>query len=201
MDALHRLDWLTQTWFTQHRGQPALETLMRDVTVLGGLWVLVLVVVFSVGLLVALQRRRTAAFLMLAAVSGAVLGRLVKVEIHRVRPPTYHAGTQFLTSIYSFPSGHSMMSAIIYLTLALMLAAVIRRRRLQIYVITCSLLLVGLIGVSRLYLGAHYLSDVVAGWTAGLLWALLCRWIEARWVLRSERRAPGTDTPALEHTT
>ncbi|HZU39315.1 MAG TPA: phosphatase PAP2 family protein [Gemmataceae bacterium] len=189
MDAIRHLDWSVQSWFAHVRGQPVLDALMGDITALGSEWVLVLVVLFSAGLLLAAQRRRTAWFLLLAAFSGAVLARLLKDGIHRLRPPTYHAVAGWLTSPYSFPSGHSMMSAVIYLTLALILTAVVQRRRVQVYVISCALVLVGLIGLSRLYLGAHYLSDVVAGWLVGLLWALLCRWIEARWVLRAERRA------------
>ncbi len=195
MDAVRRLDALTQHWLAGLRGhRPVFDAFMGDITTLGGVWVLVLVVLFSVGLLIAAQRRRTALFLLAASVSGSILARILKAAIHRLRPPTYHSDGHFLTSIYSFPSGHSMMSAVIYLTLALILAAVIRQRRVQLYVIGCSLGLVALIGVSRLYLGAHYLSDVIAGWIVGLVWALLCRWIEYRWVLRAERR---TDTEVL----
>jgi undecaprenyl-diphosphatase len=88
----------------------------------------------------------------------------------------------------SFPSGHSMLSAAIYLTLAMVATAVIPRWRVRAYVITSSLVLVGLIGVSRMYLGVHYLTDVVSGWALGLTWALICRWVEFRWVLRMEKR-------------
>lgn len=62
-------------------------------------------------------------------------------------------------------------------------------RRVRAYVVTSSLLLAGLIGVSRMYLGVHYCTDVVAGWSAGLGWAMICRWVESHWVLREERRA------------
>jgi undecaprenyl-diphosphatase len=68
-------------------------------------------------------------------------------------------------------------------------AAVIPSRRVRAYLIGTSLLLAGLVGVSRMYLGVHYFTDVVAGWSTGLAWALLCRWIEYHLVLRAERRA------------
>ena len=111
---------------------------MGDVTALGGVSVLVLVVLFSAGLLLAAQRRRTALFLFMAVLSGTILTRLFKDGVGRLRPPTYHASPDPLLSPYSFPSGHSVMSAVVYLTLALILAAVVRRRRVQVYIVSCA---------------------------------------------------------------
>ena len=167
--------------------RPWLDRAMLDISALGGVTVLTLVVVFAVGLLIALRRRRTAGFVLMAALGGALMVWSVKNLIGRNRPHVAHP----LVVEYSksFPSGHSMLSAVIYLTLALIAAAVIPGRRVRAYVIGTSLLLAGLVGVSRMYLGVHFFTDVVAGWSAGLAWALLCRWIEYHLVLRAERRS------------
>jgi len=75
---------------------------------------------------------------------------------------------------HSFPSGHSMISAALYMTLAVLLSRTLERRRLRVFVIAAGAFIALLIGVSRMYLGVHYPTDVLAGWTAGLIWALVC---------------------------
>ena len=80
---------------------------------------------------------------------------------------------------YSFPSVHSLMSAVVYLTLGALLARMVARRRLKFYVLTLAVTLTGLVGISRVYLGVHYPSDVLAGWCVGLSWASLC-WLVGR---------------------
>jgi undecaprenyl-diphosphatase len=88
-----------------------------------------------------------------------------------------------LTEVYtsSFPSGHSTMSAAIYLTLGSLIAASTPRITLKIYVLAVAIGLSIAVGVSRVYLGVHYPTDVLAGWMAGMIWALLC-WFLARWL-------------------
>ena len=193
MGCLQNLDHAVLEWFAAHRTQH-LDFLMSDISALGSRTVLSLVVVFTVGLLLAVHRSRSAAFLMAAALSGAFLSQFAKELIERKRPPELYWLTLFEKSP-SFPSGHSMVSAIVYLTLALIAAEIVPRRRVRYYLIGSALLLSVLIGISRLYLGVHYLTDVVAGWIAGLVWALLCRWLEAHWVLRAERRDPAVSQP------
>ncbi len=91
----------------------------------------------------------------------------------------------------SFPSGHSMAAAVIYLTLGALMARFAARRRIRIYVIAISLGLTFFIGITRVYLGVHYPSDVLAGWAAGLGWALVC-WIVARYLqYRGAVESPG----------
>jgi undecaprenyl-diphosphatase len=186
---MHFLDALDQDVLHgfQALHRPWLDRAMLDVSALGGVTVLTLVVIFAVGLLLALRRRRTAGFVLMAALGGVLLVWSVKHAVGRTRPHVAHPLVVELGK--SFPSGHSMLSAVIYLTLALIAAAVIPARRVRAYVIGTSLLLAFLVGVSRMYLGVHYFTDVVAGWSAGLAWALLCRWVEYHWVVRAERRA------------
>lgn len=195
MSFLGELDeHVLQSFQAIHR--PWLDRFMLDISALGGVTVLTLVVIFSVGLLIAFRRPRTASFVLMAALGGGLLVFSVKEMIGRTRPQVDHP--LVVESSKSFPSGHSMLSAVIYLTLALIAAAVIRSRRVRTYLITCSLLLACLIGLSRMYLGVHYCTDVIGGWSAGLAWALLCRWIEAHWVLREERRAAALAEQAAE---
>jgi undecaprenyl-diphosphatase len=186
MESLQSIDHDTMAVFDRLRSAcPWLESPMNDLSALGGRTVLTLVVVFAVGLLLSFRRHRTAGFVLAAALGGYVLSVGLKLLVGRERP----AGGLIQVGGNSFPSGHSMLSAIIYLTLALIVSTVILRWRVRLYVIGSALVLVALIGVSRLYLGVHYLTDVAAGWLVGLAWAIACRWVEKRWVLRMERQA------------
>jgi undecaprenyl-diphosphatase len=96
-------------------------------------------------------------------------------------------------STASFPSGHAMLSAIVYLTLGVLLARFLYHRRLKVYVLTVAILLSLFIGLSRIYLGVHYPTDVLAGWSAGAAWALLCllaaRFLERRGAVEGKREA------------
>ena len=189
MEFVNSLDDNALNWFAGIReGHGWLTPIMRDLSAVGGRYVLALLVLFAIGLLCSLRRYRTAGFIVIAALGALALSEALKLSIGRPRPP--HADPIAMASdpSPSFPSGHSMLSAAIYLTLAMVATAVIPRWRVRAYVITSSLVLVGLIGVSRMYLGVHYLTDVVSGWALGLTWALICRWVEFRWVLRMEKR-------------
>jgi membrane-associated phospholipid phosphatase len=190
IESLQHFDQLVDNWFRAARADaPRLTSFMGDISALGGYTVLTLVVLFTVGLSLVLHRYRTAAFVLAAALSGTLLESTLKQVFHRARPsPPYAAVVLTGTNTFSFPSGHSMLAAVIYLTLSMIETALIPRRRTRAYVVGMALLLVGLIGISRVYLGVHYLTDVVGGWTLGLAWALLCRFIEFHWVLLLERR-------------
>lgn len=166
------------------------EEAVRDVTSLGGVSVLVIVVAVGFfGMLIG--RRAGAAWFLLASVAGGqVLSTLLKSSIDRPRPDLVpHVAETFTPS---FPSGHAMLSAVTYLTLGALLARVLPGRGLKAYAMGVAIVLTLLIGVSRIYLGVHWPSDVLAGWCAGAAWASLC-WLGARWVL--SRRAPG-ESPA-----
>src|SRR5205085_9940078 len=97
----------------------------------------------------------------------------------RPRPSVVPHLSHVMTS--SFPSGHSLLSAVVYLTLGSLLARLVGPPRLKLYFLGVAVLLSFLVGLSRVYLGVHYPTDVLAGWAAGLTWAVLC-WLLARYL-------------------
>ncbi|HYH18854.1 MAG TPA: phosphatase PAP2 family protein [Azospirillum sp.] len=156
-----------------------LEELGRDFTALGGVGVLTLLTLMVAGYL-ALHRLRGAMLLVLASVGGGLLVSTVMKEIfERPRPDLVPHGSYVYTA--SFPSGHSMMAAATYLTLAALLARVQPNHRLRAYLLGLAVLVTVLVGVSRVYLGVHWPTDVLAGWTVGAAWALVV-WLTARWL-------------------
>ncbi|HEX8440898.1 phosphatase PAP2 family protein [Archangium sp.] len=152
-------------------GPPWLAEVARDVTALGSVSVLTLAVGAVGGFLVLVRRWRTLALVVGSTVGGALVNSLLKSLFARPRPTVVPHLTGVLTE--SFPSGHAMLSAIVYLTLGALLAQLTERRRLKAYLMGVALLLTLLIGLTRVYLGVHYPTDVVGGWMAGLAWALL----------------------------
>jgi undecaprenyl-diphosphatase len=154
-----------------------LEEMERDFTALGGVGVLS-VLTLLISAFLALDKKGRAAVLVLIAVGGALLlSTLLKSGFQRPRPDLVPHGSYVYTT--SFPSGHSMMSAATYLTLGALLARVQPRRRLKVLLLGFATLLTLIVGFSRVYLGVHWPTDVLAGWTAGGIWALIC-WLIAR---------------------
>ena len=161
-----------------------LEGAMRDITSLGSASVLVLITTATIIYFLLVRRWATALLIFVAVAGGQVLSSLLKVGIDRPRPELVsHLVTE--TSL-SFPSGHAMLSAVTYLTLGSLAARFLPGRVAKIYVLSLSVLVAVLVGVSRIYLGVHWPSDVLAGWCAGFGWAMLC-WLVAR--LLQRRRA------------
>lgn len=153
-------------------GPPWFEETARDITGLGGGGILTLLTLASAGFL-ALQRKAHLALYLLAAVaSGALVSTLLKLGFDRPRPDLVAHGQIVYTS--SFPSGHSLISAVVYLTLGALLANGQTNVGMRIYLIGLAAFLAILIGVSRVYLGVHWPTDVLAGWAAGSAWALFC---------------------------
>jgi undecaprenyl-diphosphatase len=153
-------------------GPPWLHEMGRDLTALGGVATLCLVSAGVAGYLV-MVRKYHAFWLLVAATTGAlVLSMSLKNLFDRERPGDVPHLSIVHTS--SFPSGHAMMSTAVYLTLAVLLARLVSQQKLRVYFLALGLFLAFLVGVSRVYMGVHYPTDVLAGWTAGLVWALLC---------------------------
>ncbi|MFO1047153.1 MAG: phosphatase PAP2 family protein [Geminicoccaceae bacterium] len=174
-------------------GPEWLESAVRDVTALGGTTIIAMVTLVTAGYLL-LSGKRRAALLLLASILGAVLlSFAIKAGIERPRPELFPHGVEVYTA--SFPSGHATGSAATYLTLGALLARFQRARRLKVYLMSVAVLLTLMIGVSRLYLGVHWPTDVLAGWTLGSCWALLC-WMVARQLQRLGAVEP--PEPAME---
>jgi undecaprenyl-diphosphatase len=159
----------------------------RDITALGGTAVLILVIVAVTGF-VWLMGKHGAMWLILGStIGGWLLSTLLKYFFARPRPAVVPHLAEVSTA--SFPSGHSMMSAVVYLTLGALLARLVARPLVKLYLLTIACVLTGLVGVSRVYLGVHFPTDVLAGWLAGLVWASLC-WLLARWLQKRGQIEP-----------
>jgi len=162
-------------------GPAWLETAFRDITTLGGTPVLTTVTLVTLGYLLLAGRRATALLVTVAVGGGVLLSNLLKAGFERPRPDLV-AHLVDISSL-SFPSGHAMMSTVTWLTLGALLATVQSARRMRAYVLAVGVALALLVGVSRVYLGVHWPTDVLAGWCIGAAWALGC-WLVAGWLQR-----------------
>ncbi|MBU53928.1 MAG: phosphoesterase [Deltaproteobacteria bacterium] len=170
-------------------GPKWLKELGRDVTALGGSAALVLLTFAAGGYLWLNRRYRLLVFLLSSITSGGTIMLLLKKLFSRPRPDIVPHFTQIYTS--SFPSGHSMMSGLVYLTLGTIIASATTDKRTKIYVLSWAFLLAFLVGVSRVYLGVHYPTDVLAGWIAGLLWAIFSWFMAQQFLsLSNEAKSP-----------
>jgi undecaprenyl-diphosphatase len=174
------------TAFLHGLANPTLDALMAAATFLGSSPVLAAVVGLAVVLLLVRGRRLEAAFLVVALVGSLVLDDWLKLLVQRPRPGFDWVQIWPETS---FPSGHSMDSFVVYLAIALVIWR-LRGRRVGSVALILAVVLVASVGISRIYLGAHWLSDVIGGYLAGALWLLL---LVAVWALVSRLRRGGRD--------
>ena len=163
-------------------GPPWLEDVARDMTSLGSAPVLVLLAIATTGFLLLLRKRGAAILVSASLAGGALLSMALKMFFDRPRPDLVpHAVQAYFAS---FPSGHAMLATITYLTLGAMLAQVQAQRRVKTYLLGWAVLLSILIGTSRVFLGVHWPTDVLAGWCVGAAWALFCSsaalWLQRR---------------------
>ncbi|MEX2171573.1 MAG: phosphatase PAP2 family protein [Pirellulales bacterium] len=156
-----------------------MEEIARDITALGGIAVLFLVMFTVVSFLWTLTRRRMAIYMLVAVIGALAIGYALKLGYARPRPDLVPHGSHVYT--HSFPSGHAVMAAATYLTLGLLVARLVTNRYLQVLVVSLAIAITLAVGVSRVYLGVHWPSDVLAGWALGTLWALVC-WVAAAWL-------------------
>jgi len=156
-------------------GPQSLEVLVRDITALGGVFILGLLGSVSCGYLWLRRMRGLAVFVAASITLGTLINTLLKEVIARGRPDIFAHGTDAAFS--SFPSGHAMMSTMVFLTLGVLLSLSTQERRIKIYILAWSVFLPLIVGLSRLYLGVHWPTDIIAGWIAGATWSLLCLWV------------------------
>lgn len=158
---------------------------ISDITALGGYPVIGLAVLFAICALATARQFTAIGFLVIAIVGGSVLSTALKLLFVRGRPDLVEQLDRTFTS--SFPSAHAMVSMIAWLTLAAVLARFVADGRMRALILSGAVLLSLLIGSSRVYLGVHWPSDVLAGWFAGLAWASAC-WLAAHYLTHRPRR-------------
>lgn len=158
------------------------EIAMTDLTALGGVAVLVAISLIVSGFLM-LQRRPLAVMTLLTALGGGLaMSQTLKMVFGRERPPVAYRAAEAVNA--SFPSGHAMLSAVAYLTIGAILAKSMQTTREKLYVMGVALILTFVVGVSRIYLGVHWATDVFGGWSIGAAWATTCwaaAWAAERW--------------------
>jgi undecaprenyl-diphosphatase len=179
------------------RGDPLgpqwFEEMGRDVTALGGTTLVAGATLATAGFLALAGRRRALALLLVTVGGGQVLSVALKQGFARPRPELVPHASYVYTS--SFPSGHAMMSAVTYLTIAALVARLVPGRRMKAFVVACAVTITLLTGVSRVYLGVHWPTDVIAGWAIGASWATGC-WLVADWLERRRRETPAAVDPS-----
>lgn len=179
----------------------------EEITALGSTTVLALLTTIVCLYLMIQRLARLAMFVLICVGGGTLLSTLLKLAFGRERPDVVPHLTHFGQA--SFPSGHAMLSTVAFLTLGVLLAEIEKRKRVKAYIMAVAVCLAALVGATRVYLGVHYPTDVAAGWTAGVAWAVGCwgvaRWLKKRGELKGDqaarddvsesRRTPATPAP------
>lgn len=174
-------------WLQPVAGQPCgpwwLQEAAADLTSLGGISVLTLFAVIAFSFLLIQRKRLSALLLVVGLIGGVALSEGLKALFERERPPVAYQAVETLNA--SFPSGHALLSTVFYLTLGVMLTRAFPQKRLKAFVLGSAILIALLIGLTRVYLGAHWATDVLAGWCAGAAWAMAL-WLVAYAVERRQ---------------
>lgn len=179
-----------------------LKEAASDLTSLGGISVLALFATIVVVFLLIQRKWLSSALLVLGLIGGVALSEGLKAIFERDRPPVIYQATETINA--SFPSGHALLSAVFYLSLGVMLTRAFPEKRFKAYVLGVGVLITLIIGITRIYLGAHWASDVFAGWSVGAAWAMAL-WLVSYAVARRQKRrhavlqdqtAPQVEAPA-----
>ncbi len=191
-------DTLILRWFRdpadmrQTIGPGWLQGAALDVTALGGTTVLIFVVLVTLGFLWIAKKRKALLLVGAAAIGGQIFSSILKMSFSRPRPDVVPHLADVHTA--SFPSGHSMMSAVIYLTLGALISRLVVGKFLRAYILCVSMILTLAVGFTRVFLGVHFPTDVLAGWAAGLAWALICLLVARILQHRGKVEQPGEIT-------
>lgn len=172
-----------------------LEEAAVEITALGGYPVVLLVVALVLGYLVVDRKAGAALFVLFSVSGGALVSAVLKSHFERPRPDLVDQLDVIHTS--SFPSAHAMVTTVVYLTLGALVVRFIRGHVLRVYVFAGAVLIAFLVGLSRVYLGVHWPTDVVAGWSLGAAWATLC-WLAVSWLRTYRSRRKGEHATATE---
>jgi undecaprenyl-diphosphatase len=151
---------------------PLATSVLFAITMLGSEWVMLPLGAVLVWRLEIAGRRRQAMLTVVAVLGAELASNLLKLAFHRPRPTVFFGLPP--AENHSFPSGHAFVGAVFYALLADVLTTFARTPRQRTAVVVASLLTVVLIGLSRVYLGYHYPSDVFGGWACALVWLALC---------------------------
>ncbi|WP_339873979.1 phosphatase PAP2 family protein [uncultured Brevundimonas sp.] len=172
-----------------------LQVAAGDITALGGIAVLGLFATVAVGFLLIQRKRLSALMLVLGLTGGVALSEGLKGVFGRARPPSLFQAVETINA--SFPSGHALLSTVFYLTVGVLVARTLPRRRLKTFVLGTAVLIALLVGTTRVYLAAHWATDVLAGWSVGAAWAMSL-WVVASLIERRQRarHAALQDAPA-----
>jgi len=169
-------------------GPEWLHVAAADVTALGSVTVLTLIVALAVGLMLCLKRWSEALVVLIGAGGGVMISQGLKQLFGRERPELVYRAVEAANP--SFPSGHAMLSAVVFLTLGALAARFAPRKRVKALALGAAIVISLLVGLSRIYLGVHWTSDVLAGWSLGAAWAMAC-WVaawawERKWGIRTK---------------
>lgn len=181
------LDQSILAWMQPVAGAPRgpwwMKEAAADLTSLGGISVLALFAIIAFVFLLIQRKRLSAVLLVVGLAGGVALSEGLKTIFGRERPPSAFQAVETINA--SFPSGHALLSAVFYLSLGVMLTRAFPQRRFKAFVLGVAMSIALLIGATRIYLGAHWASDVFAGWCAGAAWAMVL-WLVAYAVERRQ---------------
>lgn len=169
---------------------PPLTTAMRGMSFIGSALFLTIATIVVIILFALRKWGREAQLFALTMIGASMLNTTLKLAFARPRPVPFFNLTKPET--YSFPSGHSLASCCFFAGLAAILSGRIKSRRTRIIIWIAAATMFLLIGLSRIYLGVHYTTDVIAGFVAALIWILFVRFVELQ-LARRRRRRQATD--------